>query len=69
MLIGGSPVGTTCVFAARTKGIKDIVLTGNLTTIPQAKSVFENVGKMFGANFIIPEHAQFGTVIGAALSK
>ncbi len=62
-------VGTTCVFAARTKGIKDIVLTGNLTTIPQAKSVFENVGKMLGANFIIPEHSQFGTVIGAALSS
>ena len=62
-------IGTTCVFAARTKGIKDIVLTGNLTTIPQAKPVFESVGKLLGANFIIPEHAQFGTVIGAALAK
>ena len=62
-------IGTTCVFAARTKGIKDIVLTGNLTTIPQAKSVFESVGKLLGANFIIPKHAQFGTVIGAALLK
>lgn len=62
-------IGTTCVFAARTKGIKDIVLTGNLTTIPQAKTVFESVGKLLGANFIIPNHSQFGTVIGAALSS
>ena len=62
-------VGTTSVFAARTKGIKDIVLTGNLTTIPQAKAVFESIGKILGANFIIPKHAQFGTVIGAALSN
>lgn len=61
-------IGTTCVFAARTKGIKDIVLTGNLTTIPEARTVFDNVGQTFGANFIIPEYSQYGTVIGAALA-
>ena len=60
-------VGTTAVFAAKAKGINDIVLTGNLTTIPQAKEIFANVGRMLGANFIIPEYSQYGTVIGAAL--
>ena len=60
-------VGTTAVFAARTHNIKDIVLTGNLTTIPQAKEIFANIGEMLGANFIIPKYSQFGTVIGAAL--
>ncbi len=60
-------VGTTAVFAARTHGIKDIVLTGNLTTVPQASRIFENIGKLLGANFIIPKYSQFGTVIGAAL--
>ena len=60
-------VGTTAVFDARTRNIKDIVLTGNLTTIPQAGRIFENIGNMLGANFIIPKHAQYGTVIGAAL--
>lgn len=60
-------VGTTAIFAARTKNIKDIVLTGNLTTIPQAKEIFANVGRMLGANFIIPKYSQYGTVIGAAL--
>lgn len=62
-------VGTTAIFAARTKNIKDIVLTGNLTTIPQAKEIFANVGRMLGANFIIPKYSQYGTVIGAALQN
>lgn len=61
-------VGTTAKFAARTKGIKDIVLIGNLTNIRQAKPLFEGIGKMLEVNFIIPEYSQFGTVIGAALS-
>ncbi len=62
-------VGTTAVFAARTHNVRDIVLTGNLTTIPQASKIFENIGALLGANFIIPKYSQFGTVIGAALQK
>ena len=61
-------VGMSAIFAARSRGIKDIVLTGNMTTIPQAKDIFSSLNELFGMNFIIPENAQFGTVIGAALS-
>ena len=60
-------VGTLSVFAARNHGLKDIVLTGNLTTVTQAPAIFANIGSMLGANFIIPQYSQFGTVIGAAL--
>lgn len=60
-------VGTTAVFAARTQNVKDIVLTGNLTTVPQAAQIFKNIGDLLGTNFIIPKYAQYGTVIGAAL--
>ncbi len=60
-------VGMTAIFAARTKNVKDIVLTGNLTVISQAKEIFANVGRMLGVNFIIPKYSQYGTVIGAAL--
>jgi len=56
------------IFAARSFQIGDIVLTGNLTSIPQAQEMFPRLGQMLGANFIIPEHSQFATVIGAALS-
>ena len=62
-------VGTTAVFAAKAKNIQNIVLIGNLTTIPQAKKIFLNIEHMLGAHFIIPEYSQFGTVIGAALSE
>lgn len=60
--------GMLAVFAARNHKIKDIVLTGNLTLIPQSKTVFEALNSMFGVNFVVPENAQFSTVIGAALS-
>ncbi len=61
-------VGVLGVFAARQCGIRDIVLTGNLTTIPQAKPIFDNLSGMFDMNIRIPDNAQYGTVIGAALS-
>ena len=61
-------VGMLAVFAARSKGVKDIVLTGNLTRVPQSKDIYQTLNSMFDVNFIIPENAQFSTVIGAALS-
>jgi type II pantothenate kinase len=60
-------VGMMSIFAARQFGLEDIVLIGNLTYVPQSKGIFENLGRMFGLNFRIPEYARFGTVIGAAL--
>ncbi len=56
-------------FAAKTYGLRDIVLTGNLTTLAQAKGIFNGLNAMFDLNFMIPENSQFGTVIGAALTK
>ena len=60
-------IAMIAVFAAKGRGIKDVVLVGNLTTIKPVRDVFENLGGDFGVNFIIPENASFGTVIGAAL--
>lgn len=62
-------VGMIAYFASKQYGIKDIVLTGNLTQISQAPQIFDVLNKMFDMNFIIPENAQFSTVIGAALSS
>ena len=59
-------IAMVAVFAARGCGVKDVVLTGNLSTIAPIKKTFEGLDQ-FGVNFIIPENAQFGTVIGAAL--
>ena len=57
------------IFAARSYKIQDIVLIGNLTTIAPIRNVFESLSDTFGVRFVIPENAQFGTVIGAALHK
>lgn len=60
-------VAMMSIFAARGHNVENIVLTGNLTTIRPVRSVFENLQHNFGVNFLIPENAQFATVIGAAL--
>ena len=62
-------VAMLSIFAARTYAVKDIVLIGNLTTIAPIRNVFQGLSDNFGVNFIIPENAQFGTVIGAALNE
>ncbi len=61
-------IGMVSIFAARNFGIRDVVLTGNLSGVEQAPHVFGTLNKMFDMNFIIPENSAFGTVIGAALS-
>lgn len=62
-------VGMVSIFAARNYGLKDIVLIGNLTSVSLAQNVFDVINKMFDMRFVIPKHARFGTVIGAALSE
>ena len=55
------------IFAARSFGVGTVVLTGNLTTLPSIVNAFVGLEKNFGIKFLIPENAQFATVIGAAL--
>ena len=62
-------VGMIAYFASKQYGIKDIILTGNLTNISQAKEIVDGLNTMFDMNFIIPVNAQYSTVIGAALSS
>ena len=63
-------VGMVSIFAARSAGVRDIVLTGNLSTLPYAEekfSEFNRMNDMYGVNFLLPENARFATVIGTAL--
>jgi len=61
-------IGMMAIFAARNYGIRDVVLTGNLSVVEQAAGIFDILNRMFDMNFIIPKNSAFGTVIGAALS-
>ncbi|MBR3837570.1 MAG: type II pantothenate kinase [Clostridia bacterium] len=60
-------IGMISVFAARGFEIRDVVLTGKLSSMKKARSVFGKLGQMFNMNFIFPENSRYGTVIGAAL--
>ena len=63
-------VGMISIFGARSCGVKNIVLTGNLTELDYCKKKFENfagLNKEEGLKFIIPPRAAFATVIGTAL--
>ena len=55
------------VFAARNYNLKNVVLTGNLTSLSAITSVFTKFEDLFDIKFILPENAQFATVMGAAL--
>ena len=63
----GETIGMLAVFAARNYGLDRVVLTGNLTTLAPIRRVFEILERTFNIHFIIPENAQYATVIGAAL--
>ena len=60
-------IGMIAVFAARADGIRDVVLTGNLTNVPQGMDVFRALAKLFDVAFHLPQHAEYATAAGAAM--
>ena len=63
-------VGMVSIFAARSVGVKDIILTGNVTRFAHCKRKFEEFNQLEvgrGLNFVIPERSRFSTAIGAAV--
>lgn len=63
-------IGTTAVMACRACDCScdTVVLTGFMSTLPQAKACFELFTRLHGIKFIIPENATYATSLGAALS-
>ncbi len=61
-------IGMMAIFAARSQGDKNIVLSGKLVNVPQAIRTFKELSRLYKVNFIVPDHAQYCTAIGAAIS-
>ena len=61
--------GMLAVFAARGDTVKNVILTGMLTTIPQAREIFAPFKAMSGLTFTIPPNAVFATALGAVLNR
>jgi type II pantothenate kinase len=62
-------IGMMAVFACRIDGTNDVVLCGNLTTIPHTPQFFEVIQKLHGIKFHVPIHAEYATALGAALTE
>jgi len=60
-------IGITAMFASRVERTDKIVLTGTLSSMKSAKSIFASLEPLYGLHYIIPEHAEFATATGAAL--
>lgn len=60
-------VGTMSILAAKSAGIRDIVLTGAVSASVIAPEVYELFSHIYGYNFQIPSNAVYSTAIGAAL--
>ena len=54
------------IASARACGQEDIVLTGKLTRIFRFMQEMKRLEFVFGRGFVIPEHADYATAIGAA---
>lgn len=61
-------IGQAAVLSALEMGIRDFVLIGNLTQLPQCRPVFDTIAQMYDVRFIIPASAEYQTAIGAALA-
>ncbi len=61
-------IGNSAVLAALNSEVKDFVLIGKLTQLPQCSKLFARMGEFHGVRFHIPPYAEYRTAIGAALA-
>lgn len=60
-------IGSAAVLSSAGSDIRDFVLIGNLTLLPQCKEVYPAMEKLYGVRYHIPKYSEFCTAIGAAL--
>ena len=61
-------IGSMSVLTSKICGLNDIVFTGQLTAIPICKDLLIPFAKLYDANFIVPDNAEFATAIGSCLA-
>lgn len=60
-------IGMIAVFNTKIDKIKDVILTGNLTNVPQSEYIFSQLSKLYDVNFQTPRNAEYATAVGAAI--
>ncbi|MCH3995842.1 MAG: type II pantothenate kinase [Prevotella sp.] len=61
-------IGSSSILSSLNTGIRDFVMIGNLTLLPQCREVYPSMEKLYNVRFRIPKYSEFCTAIGAALS-
>ncbi|OUP08320.1 type II pantothenate kinase [Mediterranea sp. An20] len=61
-------IGQAAILSAINSKIKDFVLIGNLTQLPQCPEVFSKIESLYQVRFHVPPYAEYRTAIGAALA-
>ena len=62
-------IGSAAWLASLGSDIRDFVLIGNLSLLPQCKEVFPALEKLYDIRFHSPKYSQYCTAIGAALDS
>ncbi len=60
-------IGQSAFLASIGSNIREYVMIGNLTLLPQCNIVFPKIEKLYGVKLLIPENSEYCTAIGAAL--
>ncbi|MCD8289996.1 MAG: type II pantothenate kinase [Prevotella sp.] len=60
-------IGQSAFLASIGSGIREYVMIGNLTLLPQCNIVFPKIENLYDVKLIIPENSEYCTAIGAAL--
>ena len=61
-------IGMMTAFASLNDDIKDIVLIGNIVSIPVVKNILRKIEKTHKVSFVIPEEPQYAVALGAIKS-
>ncbi|MDD5862264.1 MAG: type II pantothenate kinase [Prevotella sp.] len=61
-------IGSATILSSNGTGIRDFVMIGNLTLLPQCQEVYHSMEKLYHVRFHIPKYSEFCTAIGAALT-
>jgi type II pantothenate kinase len=67
MTLVGQVIAITAINAARAERIEHVVLIGHMADMPSFRRVIALVGEYYGIHVMIPEHAGYGTALGALL--
>ena len=60
-------IGMLAVFAARSRNIDRVIVTGSGSHNPLGQKVFAEITRMHSVDFVYPEDAEYTTAIGAGL--